>query len=107
MPVVETARITRSLPVMDVQSFSFHGKGRRAKPKKGDYRQTFYTTVNGVFKGKIQVIRLASGKGYSVHNLETREAPVYLTGDADVVLFYKNGTVDTVSLDSVWEHFSK
>ena len=107
MPVVETARVTRSLPTMEVQSFSFHGLGRRAKPRKGDYRPTFYRTINGVFKGKVKVINLASGKGFSVHNLGTSEGPAYLAGSAEVVVWYADGTVDTVTLSDFWNYFSK
>lgn len=106
MPVIETTRTERSLPTMQVQSFSFHGKGRRAKPKKGDYRPTFYTSINGVFKGKVKVISLARG-GFSVHNLGTREVPAYLASDAEVVVWYADGTVDTVTIQDFWDYFSQ
>jgi hypothetical protein len=104
---VQTVTRTQTYIDLDVQSFSFIGKGKKARPRKGDYRPTFYVTVDGVRKGRVRITRLASGKGFSVQNLGVRVPPVYLADDADVVLFYKNGTVDTVTLVSAWDYWSQ
>lgn len=91
---------------LDVQMFSFVGKGRVAKPKKRDYRPSFYFTVDGSMTGSVRITRLVSGEGFSLKQRRSNRAPVYLRGEALVTIWYPTGEVDTVTLQAAWDYWS-